>query len=204
MFTGLIQDVGTLEAIEQTADGARLRIATGLAADVELGDSIAVDGVCLTATEADASGFSADAVSQTLSVTALGDRAGGDAVNLELAMRASDRLGGHIVQGHVDQTSEVISVEPEGIGKRVRVALPEGIAPFVVERGSITLDGISLTIATLGEEWLEVAVIPETLERTTLGEAAPGRRLNVEVDVLAKYVQRAMSPFLRKEGDSDG
>lgn len=200
MFTGLIEDVGTLESIEATDDGARLRIATKLTPEVALGDSVAVDGVCLTATTVDDSGFTADAVRQTLSVTALGDRGAGDRVNLELAMRAGDRLGGHIVQGHVDGTAEVLSVAEEGIGRRIRIALDPSLSAYVVERGSVTLDGISLTIATLGDAWLEVALIPETLERTTLGEAARGRRINVEVDVLAKYVERSVSPFLRKEG----
>lgn len=200
MFTGLIQDLGTLEASERGTDGARLRIATALAGDIAVGDSVAVDGVCLTATEVAHGSFAADAVRQTLAVTALGDRAGGDRVNLELAMRAGDRLGGHIVQGHVDGTAEVLSVEPEGIGKRIRIAAGADLQPYVVERGSITLDGISLTVAALGEDWLEVALIPETLERTTLGAAAPGRKLNVEVDVLAKYVARAVSPFLNTEG----
>src|SRR3954453_17420027 len=199
VFTGLIQDLGSVESIEQTEAGARLRVATGLGADIAVGDSVAVDGVCLTATAVGEGSFDADAVRQTLEVTALGEREPGDRVNLELAMRAGDRLGGHIVQGHVDATAEVVSVEPEGFGKRIRIAVGEEIAPFVVERGSITLGGTSLTVAELGEGWLEVALIPETLERTTLGAAAPGRKLNVEVDVLAKYVQRAVSPFLRPE-----
>ncbi len=200
MFTGLIGDIGTLEAIEQTTDGARLRIATGLAEDIALGDSVAVDGVCLTATSVDGSGFTADAVRQTLNVTALGYRVAGDPLNLELAMRAGDRLGGQIVQGHVDGTAEVLAVTDEGIGRRIRASLGPQLLPYVVERGSVALDGASLTIAALGEDWLEVALIPETLERTTLGDAEPGRRLNVEVDVLAKYVERSVSPFLRKEG----
>lgn len=200
MFTGLIEDLGLLEAIEQTADGARLRIATKLAPEVALGDSVAVDGVCLTATAVDQLGFSADAVRQTLSVTTLGDRGAGDRVNLELAMRAGDRLGGHIVQGHVDGTAEVLAVAAEGIGRRIRIALDPALAVYVVERGSVTLDGVSLTIASLAEAWLEVALIPETLERTTFGALEPGRRINVEVDLLAKYVERSVSPFLRKEG----
>lgn len=199
MFTGLIEDVGSIEAVESTPDGARLRIATRLCEEIAEGDSVAVDGVCLTATGVAERTFTADAVRQTLAVTALGDRGLGDLVNLELAMRAGDRLGGHIVQGHVDIATEVLNVTEEGFGRRLRIVLDSSISPYVVERGSITLDGVSLTLAALGEDWLEVALIPETLERTTLGGVGAGRRLNVEVDVLAKYVERSVSPFLSRE-----
>lgn len=199
MFTGLIQDVGTVESVERDDAGARLRVATPLAADIALGDSVAVDGACLTATAVDAAGFETEAMNQTLEVTALAGIEVGDRVNLELAMRASDRLGGHIVQGHVDGVGEVVSAEEDGFARRVRVALAPELLRYTVERGSITLSGVSLTIAGLGDGWVEVSLIPETLERTNLGEAEAGSRLNVESDVVAKYVERLLAPFAGKE-----
>ncbi len=199
MFTGLIEDVGTVGAIEAGGDGARLQIVTELAAEIAAGDSIAVNGVCLTAAAADAEGFETEAMNQTLEVTSLGALEPGSRVNLELALRASDRLGGHIVQGHVDGVGEVTSVEVDGFAKRLRVGLGPDLIRYVVERGSIALDGVSLTVAALGEGWFEVSLIPETLERTSLGEAAPGRKLNVECDIVAKYVERLVSPFAGKE-----
>jgi riboflavin synthase len=199
VFTGLIQDVGTVEALERGSDGARLRIATRLAGEIALGDSIAVDGVCLTATVTSAGGFDTEAMNQTLEVTALGGVEAGARVNLELAMRASDRLGGHIVQGHVDGVGEVLSTAEDGFARRLRVGLPAELLRYVVDRGSITLGGVSLTVAELGEDWIEVSLIPETLERTNLGAAEPGDRLNVECDVVAKYVERLVSPFAGKE-----
>jgi len=199
MFTGLIQDVGTVESLDAGAEGARLRIATSLAAEVEPGDSVAVNGACLTATTVDGNGFETEAMNQTLEVTSLAGLEAGSRVNLELAMKASDRLGGHIVQGHVDSVGEVASVEGDGFAKRLRVALAPDLLRYAIDKGSITLDGVSLTIAELGEDWLEVSLIPETLERTTLGDASPGRKLNVECDVIAKHVERLMAPFAGKE-----
>ena len=199
MFTGLIQDVGAVGSIESGADGARLRIATALGPEIASGDSVAVDGACLTATSADADGFETEAMNQTLEVTALGGLKAGSRVNLELAMRASDRLGGHIVQGHVDGVGEVVSVAEDGFAKRLRVGLAPELLRYAIDKGSITLDGVSLTVAELGEGWAEVSLIPETLERTNLGEAQPGRRLNVECDVVAKYVERLVSPLAGKE-----
>jgi riboflavin synthase len=199
VFTGLIQDVGTVEALERGAEGARLRIATRLAAEIGLGDSVAVDGACLTATASSADGFETEAMNQTLEVTAFGGVEAGVRVNLELAMRASDRLGGHIVQGHVDGVGEVVSVVEDGFARRLRVGLGPELLRYVVERGSITLSGVSLTVAQLGEDWVEVSLIPETLERTNLGELEPGSRLNVECDIVAKYVERLVSPFAGKE-----
>jgi riboflavin synthase len=190
MFTGLIQDVGTVESVAAGADGARLRIATALAPEVAPGDSVAVNGACLTASGADAAGFEAEAMNQTLALTALGGLRAGDRVNLEPALRASDRLCGHIVQGHVDGVGEVVAVEEDGFARRLRVGLGPELLRYAVERGSIALDGVSLTIADLGGSWAEVSLIPETLERTNLGAAAIGRRLNVECDVVAKYVER--------------
>jgi riboflavin synthase len=199
MFTGLIEDVGRIEAVDSDTDGATLRIATSLAGEIEPGDSVAVAGACLTATEVDADGFAAAAMNQTLEITALSALRAGSRVNLELAMRASDRLGGHILQGHVDGVGEVIAVEGDGFARRLRVGLGPGLLRYAVARGSIALDGVSLTISDLGESWAEVSLIPETLERTTLGELEPGCTLNVECDVVAKYVERLVSPFSGKE-----
>jgi riboflavin synthase len=199
VFTGLIQDIGTIESVESGADGARLRIATSLAGEIEPGDSVAVNGICLTATAIDGDGFETGAMNQTLEVTTLGDLSSGSQVNLELAMKASDRLGGHIVQGHVDGLGEVSSVEEDGFARRVRCKLDAHLLRYVVDRGSIALDGVSLTVSELGEGWVEVSLIPETLERTNLGEVEPGRKLNVECDVIAKHVERLVAPFAGKE-----
>jgi riboflavin synthase len=199
VFTGLIQDLGRVEAVDAGSDGATLRIATQLGSEVAEGDSVAVDGVCLTATEASAEGFAAEAMNQTLNLTSLGDIAPGEQVNLELPVKASDRLGGHILQGHVDGVGEVVAVEEDGFALRLRVRLSDNLLRYAVERGSIGLAGVSLTISALGDDWLEVSLIPETLERTTLGEMSVGAHLNVECDVVAKYVERLVSPFPRKE-----
>jgi riboflavin synthase len=199
MFTGLIQDVGTVEVFDVGDDGARLRIATSLAGEIELGDSVAVNGVCLTATAVDRAGFEVEAMNQTLDVTALGAAEAGGRVNLELAMQASDRFGGHIVQGHVDGVGEVASVAEDGFARRLRVALGRDLMRYVIDKGSVTLDGVSLTAAAVGDDWLEASLIPETLERTNLGEAEPGHKLNVECDVIAKHVERLMAPFAGKE-----
>lgn len=195
MFTGLVQDIGTIERIDADEEGAHLRIVTSLGAEIGLGDSIAVDGCCLTATAADAGGFDTEAMNQTLRVTALGERLAGSRVNLELAMRASDRLGGHIVQGHVDGVGTVLESREDGFARRLRVGLPPELLRYAIDKGSIALSGVSLTIAELGPEWVEVSLIPETLERTTLGDLRPGSKLNVESDVVAKYVERLVSPL---------
>lgn len=199
MFTGLIEDVGTVESVDRGGDGARLRIASRLGSELALGDSIAVNGCCLTATAADGDGFETEAMNQTLQVTALDSIGEGSRVNLELAMRAGDRFGGHIVQGHVDGVGTVASTEDDGFARRVRVELPAQLLRYVVDKGSITLSGVSLTVAELGDSWAEVSLIPETLERTNLGEVAPGDRINVECDVVAKYVERLVAPFAGKE-----
>jgi riboflavin synthase len=202
MFTGLVQDIGSIESVEGDADGARLRIATRLGGEIALGDSIAVNGVCLTATEADPSGFATEAMNQTLEVTVIGALETGARVNLELATRADERLGGHIVQGHADGSGRVLGVSEDGFARRVRVEIPPELLRYVVDKGSVALNGVSLTVATLGDTWVEVSLIPETLERTNLGDAAPGDPLNVEVDVLAKYVERLLPPFAGKEQPS--
>ena len=199
MFTGLIQDIGKVEVVEVGAEGSRLRIATKLAAEIGLGDSVAVNGICLTATAVDAGGFETEAMNQTLAVTALGGIEAGDRVNLELAMKASDRLGGHIVQGHVDGVGEVLSVVEDGFARRLRVGLTPELIRYAIDKGSIALSGVSLTIAELGEEWVEVSLIPETLERTNLGGLEAGDSLNVECDIVAKYVERLVAPSIGKE-----
>ena len=199
MFTGLVQDIGRIESVDGGADGSRLRIATKLGDEIGLGDSISVNGVCLTAVEADATGFATEAMNQTLEVTVIGALAAGARVKLELATRAAERLGGHIVQGHADGSGRVTDVTEHGFARRVRIELPPELRRYVVDKGSVALNGVSLTIAALGDTWVEVSLIPETLERTNLGDAAPGDVWNVEVDVIAKYVERLLSPFARKE-----
>jgi riboflavin synthase len=199
MFTGLVEDVGTVESVEKGADGATLRIATELAPEIGAGDSVAVNGTCLTATTVKGGAFETEAMNQTLAVTALGALEPGARVNLELAMKASDRLGGHIVQGHADGVGEVVSVEEDGFARRLRVSLGPELLRYVVEKGSIALNGVSLTVADLGDSWADLSLIPETLERTTLGELVPGDKLNVECDVVAKYVHRLVSLSARKE-----
>ena len=199
MFTGLVEDVGNVTTVDRDDDGARLRISTQLAPEIAEGDSVAVNGCCLTATAIDADSFETEAMNQTLDVTALGAIDQGTRVNLELAMKASDRLGGHIVQGHVDGVGTVLQTEDDGFARRVRVELAPELLRYVVDKGSITLDGVSLTTADLGDSWAEVSLIPETLERTNLGEAEPGSKLNVECDIVAKYVERLVAPFAGKE-----
>jgi riboflavin synthase len=199
VFTGLIEDVGRVESVERSDEGSKLRLASRLAAELALGDSIAVNGCCLTATAVEDGHFEIEAMNQTLEVTALGAVEVGSRVNLELAMKAGDRLGGHIVQGHVDGVGTVASVEDDGFARRVRVELPPELLRYVVDKGSITLSGVSLTVAELGKNWAEVSLIPETLERTSLGEAQAGSRLNVECDIVAKYVERLVAPFAGKE-----
>ncbi len=192
MFTGLIQDVGQIEDVDRGDGGARLHISTGLVSEIGEGDSVAVDGICLTATTVNDVGFEVEAMNQTLEVTALGAIEPGARVNLELAMKPSDRLGGHIVQGHGDGIGEVLSVAEDGFARRLRVALGPELMRYVVAQGSVTLNGVSLTVAALDRAWVEVSLIPETLERTNLAELAVGDRVNVECDVIAKYVERLM------------
>jgi riboflavin synthase len=192
MFTGLVQDRGRVEAVDQTADGVRLRVSTALASELRDGDSVAVDGACLTATAVDASGFAADVITETLERSTLGAATNGGTVNLELPLRATDRLGGHVVQGHVDAIGEVVEVVGEGFARRVWIELPPALLRYIVEKGSIAIAGVSLTVAETAEDRFAVALIPETLDRTTLGDAAAGDRVNIEVDVLAKYVEKLL------------
>ncbi len=192
MFTGLIADRGRVEAVEADEDGATLRISTALAGELGEGDSIAVNGVCLTATRIDAGGFDAQAMHETLARSTLGALASGEAVNLELALRADGRLGGHIVQGHVDGAGTVAEVRQEGFSRVLAIDADPTLLPYLVEKGSVAVDGVSLTVSALREGGFEVSLIPETLQRTTLGEATAGRRVNLEVDILAKHVQRLL------------
>ena len=190
MFTGLVAGLGNVQAVEQDGDGVRLQVATPLGADLAPGDSVAVNGVCLTAVDPSPDGFRADVMTETLRRSSLGPLAQGDAVNLELPLRATDRLGGHIVQGHVDGTGTVESATDDGFARVVRIAAGPEVLRYVVEKGSIAVDGVSLTVASVDDGGFTVSLIPETLERTTLGGATPGRVVNLEVDVLAKYVEK--------------
>lgn len=203
MFTGLISDVGTVEAVDASDGGARLRVATSLAADLALGGSVAVDGVCLTVASADASAFTADVMNQTLSVTSLGALEPDGRVNLEPALRAGEALGGHLVQGHVDGVGPVVAITPDGFARRLEVTIPAELRRYVAEHGSVALGGVSLTVAQLTGEGLEVSLIPETLERTTLGAVGVGDELNVEVDLIARYAERLLEAFEERSGVRD-
>jgi riboflavin synthase len=193
VFTGLVADLGTVAAVDATEDGVRLQLRTTLAKDVSEGDSVAVNGVCLTATEVSGEAFAADVMHESLRRSSLGEVRAGTRVNLELALRASDRLGGHIVQGHVDGVGAVRSVRDDGFSRVVTIEAPVEVLRYVVEKGSIAVNGVSLTVSGLLDEAFEVSLIPETLERTTLGEAGAGTPVNLEVDVVAKYVEKLVA-----------
>jgi riboflavin synthase len=190
MFTGLVQQVGVVASVSREGGGAVVRVSAPLAHDVAEGDSVLVNGVCLTATAVADGEFAAELTPETVRRSALGDVESGSRVNLELPLRATDRLGGHIVQGHVDAVAEVAAVAREGSALNLRVVPPPSALRYVVEKGSVALDGVSLTVTGIDEGGFGVSLIPETLERTNLGDAAPGRRINLEVDVLAKYVEK--------------
>ena len=197
MFTGIVEELGRVAAVEHDGDSARLTVVGPLvASDARHGDSIAVNGVCLTVVdvvgEGAGLGFTADVMGETLARSSLGDVAEGSVVNLERAAALDSRLGGHLVQGHVDGTGEVLSRTLHEAWEVVRLSLPDGLARYVVEKGSITVDGVSLTVSAVGDDWFEVSLIPTTLALTTLGAAAPGTRVNLEVDVVAKYVERLL------------
>lgn len=194
MFTGLVEELGHVAALEPIGDGIRLRIAAmTVMDDMEMGASIAINGVCLTVVDFDGEFFAMDAVPETMDRTSLGSLEVGSAVNLERAVRSSDRLGGHIVQGHVDATTTITKIESYEDGSwRYHFALGDDAAPYVVEKGSITIDGISLTIASLDDDEFSIAVIPHTADVTTLGSRNVGDLVNLEVDVLAKYVERQL------------
>ena len=188
LFTGLVADLGTVKAVDASDGGVRLTVETAL--ELDEGDSVAVNGVCLTATSLPGGAFTADVMHETLRRSSLGALEAGSKVNLELPLRADDRLGGHFVQGHVDGLGTVWDVREEGFSHVVSIGAPPEIMRYVIEKGSIAVDGVSLTISGLGEDWFQVSLIPETLERTILGEATTGTPVNLEVDVLAKYIER--------------
>jgi riboflavin synthase len=192
MFTGIVEELGEVSAVENYADSARLTIASELDLG-KPGDSIAVNGVCLTVTAITAGAFTADVMRETLDRSSLGGLASGARVNLERSVRLADRLGGHLVQGHVDATAAVICRSPSEHWDVVRIELPPQLSRYVVHKGSITVDGISLTVSALSTGWFEVSLIPETLKRTTLGGKKPGDLVNLEADVIAKYVERLVS-----------
>jgi riboflavin synthase len=193
MFTGIVLGMGRVEGVERSADGVRLVVATPLVDELAAGDSIAVNGVCLTAASVGEGSFVAEVMNETLAKSSLSEAGTGAEVNLELPLRASDRLGGHVVQGHVDGVGTVAAVAEDGFARRVRIEAPDAVLRYVVEKGSVAVDGVSLTVVAVDEESLEVSLIPETLERTSLGRARPGGRVNLEVDVIAKYVEKALT-----------
>ncbi|HEY4997220.1 MAG TPA: riboflavin synthase [Solirubrobacteraceae bacterium] len=192
MFTGLIADLGRVSELELDAQGATLQIESPLVQELREGDSIAVNGVCLTATHLDRGAFTAQAMHETLARTSLGTLEQGARVNLELALRAQDRLGGHVVQGHVDGTGTVRSVSEDGFARVLEITLEPGLSRYLVEKGSVAVDGVSLTVSALDEDGFAVSLIPETLERTNLGEIGEGSCVNIEVDILAKHVERLL------------
>jgi riboflavin synthase len=221
MFTGIVEDLGEVETVEHLGDFARVHVrSTVVTEDAHVGDSICVNGVCLTVTglitarpaPAGAAppepspaplGFTADVMGETLRHSSLKSVAPGTKVNLERSVRLEDRLGGHLVQGHTDGSATVISRDPQEHWEVVRIGLPAGLARYVVHKGSITVDGVSLTVSALGDDWFEVSLIPETLKRTTLGLKQPGSEVNLEVDVIAKYVEK-LTAGAAGAGSADG
>ena len=212
MFTGIVEELGRVVRLETVEDSARLTVeAPTVTQDVNLGDSVSVNGCCLTVTAVHGSTFTADLMAETLTRTTLGSQAPGDPVNLERALRASDRLGGHIVQGHVDVTAEVLDHHRGEHWDLLRIGLPQEIARYVAVKGSVALDGVSLTVVNVVDASdvapvpgagasLSVGLIPETLRRTTLGSRRPGERVNLEVDVMAKYAERLLGARPSQEG----
>jgi len=210
LFTGIVEDLGEVEAVEHLGDFARIHVRSAVVTqDAKLGDSICVNGVCLTVTglitsrsaptgsqvpqgPATPTGFAADVMGETLRHSSLKSVSPGTKVNLERSVRLADRLGGHLVQGHTDGTATIISRDPQQDWEVVRIGLPAGLARYVVHKGSITVDGVSLTVSAIGGDWFEVSLIPETLKRTTLGTKQPGAEVNLEVDVIAKYTEKLL------------
>ena len=198
MFTGIVREVGTVASVEGGEHGVRLVVeAPQTAAGVAIGDSVSIGGVCLTVVAADDGRLSFDAVPETLRRTSLGRLAAGEGVNLEPALAAGEPMGGHVVQGHVDGVGSVVSLEPEGEGARLTVTAPPELLRYCVEKGSIAVEGVSLTIAALRDDGFEIALVPHTLAATTLGGLHPGDPVNLEVDVLAKYVERLLGATIR-------
>jgi riboflavin synthase len=192
MFTGLIAELGSVAEVREDEDGATLRIDSRLVGELREGDSIAVNGVCLTAIEIDRDGFQAQAMHETLERSSLAGLRQGARVNLELALRAQDRLGGHVVQGHVDGMGTVRAIRPDGFSRVLEIDLETRLTRYLVEKGSVAVDGVSLTVSALSEHGFSVSLIPETLERTSLGQISEGQGVNIEVDILAKHVERLM------------
>jgi riboflavin synthase len=192
VFTGLVQEVGRVVEASPYDGGARIRIEAGCAAELSEGDSVLVNGVCLTATAPGRREFGADLTEETLARSSLGLLGAADYVNLELPLRPADRLGGHIVQGHVDGVGEVADVREAGLSREVRIATPAHLLRYVVEKGSVAVDGVSLTVARLNARDFEIMIIPHTLAATTLGGLARGKRVNLEMDMIGKYVQRML------------
>lgn len=195
MFTGIVEELGTVAAVDDLGDAVQLSIrAEKVLEDVSLGDSIAVNGCCLTVVRHDGEVWTADVMRETLDKTSLAGIAPGDRVNLERAVTAGTRLGGHIVQGHVDGVGTLVRRSPSEHWEVVEIALPQHLARYLVDKGSITVDGVSLTVVEAGPESFTISLIPETLARTTLGLRQPGERVNLEVDVIAKYVEKLLAP----------
>ena len=190
MFTGLIADLGEITAVGRSGEGVMLTISSSLTDELSEGDSISVNGVCLTATAVHDGRFDAEVMNETLRLSSLAEAAAGSPVNLELPMRVSDRFGGHVVQGHVDGVGRVVAVTADGFSRRVEIEVADDVLRYVVHKGSITVDGVSLTVSGLGQRSFTVSLIPEPLDRTNLGDARTGTIVNLEVDVLAKYVER--------------
>jgi len=203
VFTGIVRELGTVTALDRDGDGARIRISADIASELAEGDSVSVAGACLTVAAGADGSFEADAMNQTLGLTTLGELEPGDSVNLEPALRAGHRLGGHLVQGHVDGVATVAATADDGISRRLRIKLPTELARFVAAHGSIAIDGVSLTVTAIADVTAEVALIPETLERTTLGALGEGDRVNVEVDLVARHVERLMQGFGTEREGSD-
>jgi riboflavin synthase len=193
MFTGIVAGIGRVEGVDRSGDGVRLTVGTPLAGELGAGDSIAVNGVCLTASSMTDASFVAEVMNETLAKTSLSAAGIGSEVNLELPLRASDRLGGHVVQGHVDGVGTVAGVAADGFARRVRIDAPDEVLRYIVEKGSVAVDGVSLTVVAVDGESFEVSLIPETLERTSLGRARAGTVVNLEVDVIAKYVEKTLT-----------
>lgn len=195
MFTGLVEEIGHVKSVEEQGDAVRLGIAaTTVLDDAQLGDSISVNGVCLTVAEFGEGTFIADVMQESLNRSSLGELSIGSAVNLERAVLPTTRLGGHIVQGHVDGTAKLLSRAPSENWEVLRFSLSQGLAHYVVEKGSIAVQGTSLTVSAVGEDYFEVSLIPTTLRDTVFGSLEPGATVNLEVDVVAKYVEKMVHP----------
>ena len=193
MFTGLVEELGKVWAVSRGAHSIRLTVgAEKVLTDVKIGDSIAVDGACLTVVEFDSRNFTVDIMPETYDRTTLSSRKPGESVNLERTLRVGDRLGGHIVSGHIDATGTIVSVTPRDNANILRIQIPASLGPFVIPQGSVAVDGVSLTIVDCGEDWFEVSLIPHTWDVTVLSRKQAGGRVNVETDVLGKYVHRLL------------